>query len=295
MTLFHVERTPMTQPKSDAPHSAPGLFALALRLSAGLSGAALVLAAGAWAGGALQPARAAGRQGRATTAASKSYPSRSAQPPQSPQGVRPRNDLGGEEASAEIPIGDALTVNGQPMQLSLFTTRDGPEQVIGFYESAFRARGLMPIATADAALGHVSVFDPDDGLQRFISALPQADGETLVISGVTNPRKAPHVMAGAKGAPYPVPEEHRGFMGYSSEDAGSRANSGQFVTKLSVDAVRAFYRKELAALGWSESGDSGPGMLLFGKGSSSLSVAVQALDVQAGAAVFVNQLEGGQP
>ena len=253
------------------------------------------MTAGAWAGGALQPARAAaGKPARATTAVSRSYPSRSAQPPQSPQGVRPKDDLDGAEASAEIPLGDALVVNGQPMQISLFTTHDGPEQVIAFYDSAFRARGLLPIATADAALGHVSVFDPEDGLQRFISALPQADHETLVISGITNPSKAPRLLRGAAGAPYPVPEEHRGFMGYSSEDGGNRAHSGQFVTKLSVDEVHGFYRKQLAAEGWTESGDSGPAMLLFVKGSTTISVAVQALDAKSGAAVFVNKLEGGQ-
>jgi hypothetical protein len=264
-----------------------------LRLCAGLAGAAGVLVAGAWAGGALQPARAAaGGTTGGTTAAAKWYPSRSAQPPLSPQGVRAKNDLDGAQPGPEIPLGDALTVNGQPMQISLFTTRDGPEQVIAFYEAAFRARGLFPVATADAAVGHVSVFDPEDGLQRFISALPQADGETLVLSGITNPAKAPRLLRGAKGAPYPVPEEHRGFIGYSSEDAGARAHSGQFVTKLPVAELQAFYRKELAADGWTESADSAAAMLLFAKGSTTLSVAVQALDAAAGAAVFVNKLEG---
>ncbi len=286
---------PVVPRAAGAPARAAGFAGLALRLCAGLAGSVLVLAAGAWAGGALQPARAApGKPARATTQASKAYPSRSAQPPQSPQGVRPKDDLGGAEAAPEIPLGDALVVNGQPMQISLFTTHDGPEQVIAFYDSAFRARGLMPIATADAALGHVSVFDPEDGLQRFISALPQAEGETLVISGITNPSKAPRLLRGAQGAPYPVPEEHRGFMGYSSEDGGNRAHSGQFVTKLSVEEVHGFYRKQLAAEGWSESGDSGPAMLLFLKGPTTLSVAVQALDAKNGAAVFVNKLEGGQ-
>jgi hypothetical protein len=292
-----LETTPMTQPQSDAPKPEAGSAALglALRLAAGLGSAALVLAAGAWAGGALQPARAAtGRPARGTTAAAKAYPSRSAQPPLSPQGVRPKDDLDGAEAAPEIPLGDALTVNGQPMQLSLFTTHDGPEQIIAFYDAAFRARGLLPVSSADVSLGHVSVFDPEDGLQRFISALPQADGETLVMSGITNPAKAPRFLRGAKGAPYPVPEEHRGFMGYTSDDAGTRAHSGQYVTKLPVEAVHAFYRAELGKDGWMESGDSAGAMLLFSKAGSTISVAVQALDAKAGAAVFVNKLEGVQ-
>ena len=198
-----------------------------------------------------------------------------------------------QEPSGEIPLGDALTVNGQPMQISLFTTRDGPEQVIGFYAAAFEKRGLQAVASADESMGHVSVFDPEDGMQRFISALPQADGETLVLVGITNPRHPPRLLRGARGAPFPVPEENRGFLGYSSVDGAARAHSGQFVTKLSVDEVKAFYRKELSAQAFAESGDSTETLLLFVKPGASVSVALQLLDEKSGAAVFVNRLEGG--
>ena len=277
----------------------PHALSLLFRSAAGLAATAAVLLLGAWAGGALQPVRAAaGGPGRAVTQQARAYPNRLATAPAGPGGARPPVDAAGagagsEDAPAEIPLGDALTVNGQPMQISIFTTRDGPEQVIGFYADAFEKRGLHAIASASAAMGHVSVFDPEDGMQRFISALPQADGETLVMVGITNPRRPPKLLRGAAGAPFPVPEEHRGFLGYSSDDHGARAQSGQFVSKLTIDEVKAFYRKELAAQGYAESGDSTDSLLLFVKQGVSLSVALQLLDTKSGVAVFVNRLEGG--
>lgn len=194
----------------------------------------------------------------------------------------------------EIAVGDSLVVNGQPMQLSVFYTSDAPARVVGFYGEAFLARGLLPIVRNEQDLGHVSVFDPQDGLQRFITALPQADGQTLVMVGVTNPRRPPRLLRGAATAGFPVPEDHRAFLGYQSEDAGAHAESGQFVTPLRPAAVLAFYRAKLAADGYAEqTGDSSPGIALFAKGEVSLSVAVQALDDKTGAAVFVNKLQGG--
>ena len=268
--------------------SAARTLGLLLRSAAALLAAGVILALGAWAGGALQPARAAaGPAARAETQESSAYPNRSARAPESPSGGR----IDGE-GSPEIPLGDSLSVNGQPMQISLFTTRDGPEQVIGFYSAAFEKRGLVPIASASAAVGHVSVFDPEDGMQRFISAIPQADGETLVMVGITNPRRPPKLSRGAQGMPYPVPEEHRGFLGYTSEDSGVRAQNGQFVSKLSVAEMKQYYRRELGAAGFAESKDSTESLLLFEKGGVSISVAMQQLDAKAGSAVFVNRLEG---
>jgi hypothetical protein len=193
----------------------------------------------------------------------------------------------------EISVGDALEVNGQPMQLSLFYTSDAPGRVVAFYAAAFQARGLLPIVSGEPSIGHVSVFDPKDGLQRFISAVPQPDGQTLVLVGVTNPRKPPRFMKGAETASFPVPRENRAFLGYRSEDAGARAESAQFVTSLTPAAVADFYRKELLAQGWSErKDDSSEGMILFGKSGATLSIALQALEEKKGAAVFVNRLEG---
>lgn len=196
-------------------------------------------------------------------------------------------------AERELSLGDALSVNGQPMQLSIFFTGDPPEKVIAWYSDALARKGLVPFAHVEAQVGHVSVFDPDQGVQRFATALPQGDGETLVMVGAADPRKPPRLLAGARSAPFPVPEQ-RGFFAYASDDAGIHSHNAQFVAALDPAAVLAFYRKTLASDGFAEvAAEGSEAMALFRKGSISLSVAVQSLGEKGGAAVFVSRLEGG--
>jgi len=248
---------------------------IALRLAAFLGCACAVLLAGAWAGGALQPARAqAGRPGRATDELA----------------YQRHSEVG------EIAVGDSLEVNGQPMQLSVFYTSDAPDRVVEFYAEAFLARGVMPILSAQPDISHVAGFDPKDGLERFISAVPEPTGQTLVIVGVTDPRRPPRFTHGADDAGFPVPNENRAYLGYRSNDGGARAESGQYVSSLPPSEVVAFYRRELSARGWAERpADGSPSMAVFAREGSILSVAVQALDQKKGAAVFVNQTSGGAP
>jgi hypothetical protein len=227
------------------------------------------LLVGAWMGGAVQPAKAAaGRPPRATDPLS----------------------YGRGQQSGEIPVGDALEVNGQAMQLSLFYTPDPPSKVADFYAREFRSRGVMPIVAAEHDITHVSGFDPVDGLQRFVNALAQPDGHTLVMVGVANPRRPPRLTMSAGEGSLPVPVEHRGYLGYRSDDDGRHAQVGQYVSPLSGSDLLAFYRRELPARGFTErEQDGSPGFVVFAKGGSVLSVAVQALDEKRGSAVFVQE------
>jgi hypothetical protein len=229
-----------------------------VRAAFAVIGTLAVLAAGAWAGGGF--------------AAPASYPNRT--------------------EAGEIRVGDALVVGGQPMRLSVFYTDDAPPQVVQYYTEAFRRRGLLPVATADSSLGHVSVFDPADGLEHSVTAVAGRSRETLVLASSSDLRQAPRFTAGSAGAPYPVPPENRAFLGYASADPGSRAHSGQYVTSLSAAQVAGFYRRELAARGWAEKkGESAEALLVFEKAGQTLSVAVQALEEAKGAAVFVTLIE----
>ena len=242
----------------------------ALRSLCAACGAAAVVGLGAWAGGALHPARAqSGRPGRATFE------------------LAYRHDRG------EIPVGDSLEVNGQPMQLSVFYTPDRPRRVAAFYADAFHARGVMPVAALEDDLAHVSGFDPRDGLQRFISALRQPDGQTLVIVGVSDPRRPPRLTARPADGGIPVPVEHRGYLSFRSTDQGASADTGQYVSSLPVADVLAFYRRELAAGGFSERPQEGSASLaVFAKRGGLISVAVQALGDDRGSAVFVSSTSG---
>lgn len=192
------------------------------------------------------------------------------------------------EGPARIRIGDSLEVNGQPMQLSLFSTSDPPAQVIAFYTAAFLERGLLPVTFA----GHVSVFDPKDGMQRFVTAIAQPNAETLVLIGSTNPRKPPLLLRSPKAAAkLAVPDGSRAFLGYASDDDGVHAESAQFVTSESPEQVAAFYRQSMAAQGFRERAESATSFLQFDKGGESFSAGIQALDDKGGAAVFVQRLE----
>ena len=245
---------------------------LLVRAAIALAVACGVLLAGAWAGGAFAPALA------------QPVGPRRAGIPEAPPAQR---------ESAEIAVGDALVVNGQPMQLSVSYTADRPFQVAELYAAAFRSRGLLPIGTADARLGHVSVFDPADGLQRSVTALLEPSGLTLVLLAVSDPRRVVFRPTREPNPPYPVPEEHRAFLGYSSEDGNARADSGQFVTSLAPAQVADFYRRSLSTSGYTErAGESGNGLLVFGRGEGAISVAVQFLGDGGGSAVFVNRTEG---
>ena len=239
----------------------------ALRACAACALASAVLLAGAWSGGAFALPR---------------------------QSLLPQE--AGEPAYArasEIPVGDSLEVAGQRMRLSVFYTADPPRRVTRFYADAFRARGLLPVVAADAGLAHVAAFDPSDHLQRFINAVPQPAGQTLVIVGAIDRRAPATLTRGAADASFPVPENHRAYLGFRSSDGAARAESAQFVSALSPVAVARFYRTALTRSGYRETTDAPGGSLLtFTNDGVALSIALQNLDEAGGAAVFVTRSEG---
>jgi hypothetical protein len=194
--------------------------------------------------------------------------------------------------AGEIPVGDDLEVSGQPMRLSIFYTGDAPSRVVAFYADAFRARGLLPVLSAPDAPAHVSVFDPGDRLQRFVSAFAQPDGKTVVLTGTVDPRRPAELLRSATGASIPIPPEHRAFFGFRSRDGQARAESAQFASALSTGEVAGFYRQAFRRDGYVESSDRGEGLLLFRKAGASVSVAMQKLSAGAGSAVFITRIDG---
>jgi hypothetical protein len=235
------------------------------RAAVAILAAASLLTAGAWAGGALRPFAGGARARRS--------------------GLDPEK--------GRLALGDRLVASGQTMQLWAFTTHDPAARVIAFHADAFRRRGLLPLSFTGGQLGHVSVFDPADGLQRFVTALPRPGGETVVLLGAAHPRRIPQLLAGARSVRFPVPEGSRAFLGYEADDAGVRAELGQFVTQLAPREVREFYRTKLAAAGYREQETESDALLtLANAAGETVSIAVQALESDRGAAVFVSRISG---
>lgn len=195
-------------------------------------------------------------------------------------------------AAGQIRVGDALEVSGQPMRLSLSYTADVPCRVVRFYADAFLARGLLPVLSLPDSPAHVSAFDPRDGLQRFVTAVAQPDGQTLVLTGSVDARNPPQLLRGAASASLPVPTEHRAFLGFRSRDGEARAESARYLTALSAGEIAGFYREKLGRDGYLENPGKGEGLLLFQKPGANLSIALQRLSADAGSVVFVTRIEG---
>jgi hypothetical protein len=192
--------------------------------------------------------------------------------------------------AGEVAVGDALEVAGQPMQLSVFYTGDPPSRVVAFYADAFRARGLLPVVSQSPA--HVAVFDAADGLQRFVTAFAQPDGQTMVLTGTVDPQRPAEWLPSASRASLPIPPEHRAFFGFRSRDGQARAESAQFSSALSIGEVAGFYRQAFGREGYLEDGRGGEGLLLFRRSGASVTVALQKLATGAGSAVFLTRIDG---
>jgi hypothetical protein len=76
-------------------------------------------------------------------------------------------------------------------------------------------------------------------------------------------------------------------------DGPVRGQSGQFVSSLSAPEVARFYRARLTERGFVERPESSAGLLSFSRGAEQISVGVQSLEQEHGAAVFVARVEGG--
>jgi hypothetical protein len=104
------------------------------------------------------------------------------------------------------------------------------------------------------------------------------------------------MMRSAKSMPFPVPDEHRGFLGYEAKDGSTRSQNGQFACSLAAPAVLDWYRRALAKEGYVENQrETGGSVAVFERQGTSITVAAQALGEKASSMVFVNRLEGGAP
>jgi hypothetical protein len=95
--------------------------------------------------------------------------------------------------------------SGEPLNaISWFTTGDSVDQVLGFYEQAYRAANLMHTAQRWERRGYVSWFEyrkredgslgPGDGVLHLVAAMNEGS-QTIVLVAATDPKKLLESMA----------------------------------------------------------------------------------------------------
>lgn len=191
--------------------------------------------------------------------------------------------------AAEISIGDGLRVNGQRVSLRQYYSDDPPSAVADHYELAFRDMGLqvqrfdLPSASYVGALA-------EDGRFVSVTLLPQPDGATMVVPGLSEGAFKPGEEA--KRSPIPIHPSYENLLSYSSHDGGKDAVAAQYTTPLSHAQIRAWYGRTLKRAGFRiRAGSRLPErtdheVLRFRRGHAYLTVALQALEGSAGTLVY---------
>jgi len=155
-------------------------------------------------------------------------------------------------ASDEIVLGDDMQIWGRPAQMSVFWTADSPEEVLRTYIDAWTSAGFVPRTQVVDRVASASFVDPATGILRAVTALRQ-DDQTLVIPSSMDVRVMPDVSA--RSAPVPVPVTAKAFMAHSTDEAGVAAWTGSYLVPLAPERAVAFYRVEMAKLGYRENTD----------------------------------------
>jgi hypothetical protein len=151
--------------------------------------------------------------------------------------------------TAEVPIGDALELWGQPTRLDLFWTRDPVAEVTRTYVDAWKAAGFDPQVRKLDKVTSVSAVDNSTGLMRTVTVMDSGD-ERLVIPGLTDIRVFPDVSSAH--APVPIPEDADSFLANSADDTTSVSYSATFLMPTPADDVILFYMTEMKKRGYAE-------------------------------------------
>lgn len=154
----------------------------------------------------------------------------------------PPPSLSGE---GEIPLGEGLSIFGNPAQMSLFWTPDSPEQVIRSYYEAWSDAGFEPHINEVDQVSNVWFVEPATGLMRSVTVMNRGD-ETMVMPQISDARQMPDLTA--RNAPVPVPENATSYMAHGADDTTSLSYSASFMVALSPSRAIDFYKLEMGKL-----------------------------------------------
>lgn len=177
---------------------------------------------------------------------------RRALPPPSPE---PREVVDPEQPrypGSELPssMAESVKVQGVPMALSHFSTKDSVTAVLAHYNELFLSKGYtVRKGTHPGGIGYLSYVAPGGGPFRTVTAMPDGD-QTLVYFSTTDPR----ALLGAAAqvpADIPLPDGAQGSTSIETTGGGYRQRSVFFTVKTGAPSeLAAAFGDKLAKNGW---------------------------------------------
>lgn len=177
--------------------------------------------------------------------------------------------------------------SGAPLNaISWFTTGDSVDQVLGFYQQAYRAANLMHTAARWERRGYVSWFEhrqsedgsagPGDGVLHLVAAMNEGS-QTIVLVAATDPKKLLQSMAPLPAGVSLPPGAGRTQVINLGEAGQERSSVFAPYAHLGREALATALEASLASGGWvvEERGHTPDGKLtLAARRGSTLQLAV---------------------
>lgn len=144
------------------------------------------------------------------------------------------------------PMGEALSLEGVPVQMGYFTASASPTEVAHFYADAWSKEGLsLTLSTSDAR-AEVGAYDEAGQSMRSISAVRQGN-RVVTIASVVPLQQAPVV----RGDDLPVPEAAMMVRRARSAEAGRAGQSVAYVLPGALTEAQEQVKAALGHDGWS--------------------------------------------
>jgi hypothetical protein len=195
--------------------------------------------------------------------------------------------------SVSYPVGDQAVVNGHALRLHHFVTKDGLDQVVGYYQKLWEDSGqIVTVQRGEPGKASVGYVDLQDGRFHSISlwrSRDQTHGFPAVLEG------APYLQALAvpSGFDLPILDEGRGVLTYENQERGAYFRTVNYSNRLSLDKNESFLLIELGQRGFSLEGEQPleqkgeVRMFDFSKGAKRITATLAWLSGDATSAVFL--------
>ncbi len=207
------------------------------------------------------------------------------------------SDMPAYPGSIEYPVGEDLQVNGVPIRLSYYYTKDSVDTVGNFYIKSFRQKGLDPQRT-DLAENEVNIYAlSNDGEHQFNISIVSEQGQTIVfpsVISVTGELFSDSSVKATKEIPFS--EDAVGVMKVaSSRENGSVVS--YFEPKFDLLTGVGYIRDSMGKKNWEieqynpDFDGHGNASIKFRKGNDSMIFGISKVPGRSGVAVSVNSIQ----